>query len=447
MIPGAQGDHNNTRLEVYGLFTRIPSPLLCAPVEMTNLFDYRQVAWKLGCLVTGASHKGPAVCFESIPSNNQWVPHISRSLRDVGYANRDVSPVGVLTTCRRSKAGQLNQQARPGDASPEAQSGSLDSHSHASGGHPGAYALELAIPINAVAGAFDGLRQNLIVGLIASIILLISVAVIGLCAPRYVRGRYLESEMHLARRIQGDLQPKKDSISPFVEFAGSSVAADQVGGDFYDIFEAESGKIAIVLGDVSGKGVPAALLVSVLHRAIRSSTASQHEFTCERINRMLCEQTAGERFMFWGVFDPVTRILRYVNAGHAAPMLVRRGQLQSEPLDDGGPVLGVLPDMRYSAGTVVIEDDDTLILYSDGISEASNQNDKEFGDDCIKEIVSSRPDSCPGEVCERIMTQVNAFADARSPADDRTLLVVKFLQSQTALPQPVSNGQGIVAIA
>jgi sigma-B regulation protein RsbU (phosphoserine phosphatase) len=107
--------------------------------------------------------------------------------------------------------------------------------------------------------------------------LLLSLAVIGLRAPHYLRGKYLESELQLARRVQSDLQPKPDSASSHVEFAASAVAADHVGGDFYDIFKAESGKIAFVLGDVSGKGVPAALLVSVLHGAIRSATASQHE--------------------------------------------------------------------------------------------------------------------------------------------------------------------------
>ncbi len=120
-----------------------------------------------------------------------------------------------------------------------------------------------------------------------------------------------------ARRVQSDLQPKPHSISAHIEFAASANAADHVGGDFYDIFELDSGKIAIVVGDVSGKGVPAALLVSVLQGAIRSSTASQHEFACERINRMLCERTASELFatLFWAVFDPITRTLRYVNAG------------------------------------------------------------------------------------------------------------------------------------
>ena len=185
--------------------------------------------------------------------------------------------------------------------------------------------MELAIPLKAVAGTFDELRQNLIVGLIASIALFVSLAMIALRARQYLRGRYLESELLLASRVQSDLQPKPHSVSPLVEFAASAMAADHVGGDFYDIFEADGGKIAIVLGDVSGKGVSAALLVSVLQGAIRSSMTVEHESACERINRMLCERTAGGRFatLFWGVFDPATGILRYVNAGHAAPMLVR----------------------------------------------------------------------------------------------------------------------------
>jgi serine phosphatase RsbU (regulator of sigma subunit) len=188
--------------------------------------------------------------------------------------------------------------------------------------------VELAISLKGVAGAFDGLRQNLIVGLIASLILLVSLAIIFLHARSYLRGQYLESELQLARRVQSDLQPKPRSVSSHVDFAASAVAADHVGGDFYDIFELEAGKIGIVLGDVSGKGVPAALLVSVLHGAIRSAFATKHEYACEQINRMLCERTACERFatLFWGVFDPAARSLRYVNAGHAAPIIIRNGR-------------------------------------------------------------------------------------------------------------------------
>ncbi|HZS53077.1 MAG TPA: PP2C family protein-serine/threonine phosphatase [Bryobacteraceae bacterium] len=293
-----------------------------------------------------------------------------------------------------------------------------------------AYVLEVAISLKAVANAFEGLRQNLVIGLIASFALLASVAVIGLRAPHYFRGKYLESELQLARRVQSDLQPKPDSVSPHLDFAAFSLAADHVGGDFYDIFEVESGKIAIVLGDVSGKGVPAALLVSVLHGAIRSSTSSQHELACERINRMLCERTACERFatLFWGVFDPATRTLRYVNAGHAAPMLIRRDDNRVERLDEGGPVLGLLSDAQYIAGTVKIDDADTLLLYSDGISEAANQNEHEFGDARIEEILSDSSDENVELICHRIMNQVTAFSSTGVLPDDRTLLVVKFQQ-------------------
>jgi serine phosphatase RsbU (regulator of sigma subunit) len=311
-----------------------------------------------------------------------------------------------------------------------------------------AYAIELAISNKAVNGAFDGLRKNLIVGLTASIALLIAVVAIGLRTPQYLRGQYLESELLLARRVQRDLQPKPDSISADVAFAASAVAADHVGGDFYDIFEAAPGKTAIVLGDVSGKGVSAALLVSVLQGAIRSSTSSLHESACERINRMLCELTSGARFatLFWGIYDSASGTLRYVNAGHAAPM-VRHGQGRIERLDEGGPVLGLLPEARYSAGSVKIESHDTLILYSDGVNEAANANEEEFGEDRLREMIAHASEAAPAELCERIMSRVTAFASAGPPPDDRTLMVVKFQRFAGALSRRESAIEAVEAAA
>ena len=276
----------------------------------------------------------------------------------------------------------------------------------------------MAIPIKTVTGAFDGLRRNLIVGLIAAIALLISVAVIGLRTPQYLRGKYLESELLLAKRVQRDLQPKPHSISPDVLFAASAVAADHVGGDFYDIFEAGPGKTAIVLGDVSGKGVSAALLVSVLQGAIRSSTSSRHESACGRINRMLCELTARARFatLFWGLYDAETGTLRYVNAGHAAPILIRHNDKGIERLDQGGPVLGLLPSARYFAGSVKIDGPDTLVLYSDGVNEAANEKEEEFGEERVQETISHAEEATPGELCDQIMSQVAAFASGRPDA-------------------------------
>lgn len=298
-----------------------------------------------------------------------------------------------------------------------------------------AYVVELAIPIKAVVGEFDGLRKNLFVGLTASIALLIAVAVMGLRTRQYLRGKYLEGELLLAKRVQSDLQPQPHSISTDVAFAASAVAADHVGGDFYDIFEVTPGKTSIVLGDVSGKGVSAALLVSVLQGAIRSSTSSRHESACDRINRMLCELTARARFatLFWGLYDAGSGTLRYVNAGHAAPMLIRHGQNRIERLDQGGPVLGLLPSARYSAGSVKIEGPDTLVLYTDGVNEAANGNEEEFGEDRLREMISDTADATPEDLCERIMSRVAAFASAGPPPDDRTLMVVRFQRFAAAL--------------
>lgn len=337
---------------------------------------------------------------------------------------------------RPPEAGPPDDRSRPRGPNGDAPGGPQEVRGRPPfGRRGGAFVIELAIPLKAVTGAFDGLRQNLIVGLIASIALLVSVAVIGLSAPHYLRGKYLESELQLARRVQDDLQPKQHLTSPHVEFAAAAVAADHVGGDFHDIFETVSGKIAIVLGDVSGKGVPAALLVSVLQGAIRSSTATQHESACERINRMMCERTACERYatLFWGVFDPVSGTLRYVNAGHAAPMLVRHAAERIERLDEGGPVIGILPQARYSAGVTEIAPSDTLVLYSDGINEASNHDDEEFGEDRIQQVVLSAVAVDPSGLCDQIMTQVTRFSREGAPPDDRTLMVVRFPRTRAAL--------------
>ena len=297
------------------------------------------------------------------------------------------------------------------------------------------YGLQLTISLKAVANTFSGLRQNLIVGLIASFALLASLTVIGLRAPHYVRGKYLENELQLARRVQSDLQPRENSVAAHVDFAACAIAADHVGGDFYDIFEAEPGKIALVLGDISGKGVPAALLVSVLHGAIRSATTSAHELALERINRMLCERTAGERFatLFWGIFDPKSRTLHYVNAGHMPPMLVREGQRTVERLVEGGPVLGLLPQARYSAGSVHIDGPAILVLCSDGVTEAVSHTGEEFGDSRVEELILASPDGKPEGICRSILTGVTRFSDMAVPQDDRTLLVVHFRNPACAM--------------
>jgi serine phosphatase RsbU (regulator of sigma subunit) len=328
---------------------------------------------------------------------------------------------------------------RPFRGAPPEPPSALEPHNHEPHNHPprgrppGAYVLGIAVSLDSAAAAFDGLRRNVMFGLFAAAALLLSVAVIGMRTPNYLRGKYLERELQLARSVQKDLQPKARPVSPFIDFAASSLAADQVGGDFHDVFETSTGRIIIVLGDVSGKGVPAALLASVLHGAIRSSSGSQHDAACERINRMLCERTASERYvtLFWAVFDPHSSTLRYVNAGHPAPMFIRGDR--TERLQEGGPVLGILPSATYSAGVVQVEAGDTLIAYSDGISEATNLGGEEFGEKGIAEVASAAAAELPAEICRRMMSQVSAHARGGGAPDDRSLIVARFSRSAAAM--------------
>jgi sigma-B regulation protein RsbU (phosphoserine phosphatase) len=159
---------------------------------------------------------------------------------------------------------------------------------------------------------------------------------------------------------------------------------------------------------------------------------------------MLCELTAQARFatLFWGIFDAENRVLHYVNAGHAPPMLVRRDRNFIERLDQGGPVLGLLPSAHYSAGSVRIERDDTLILYSDGVNEAANEYEEEFGEDRLGEMVSNAVERSPAELCDRIMGEVDSFASNGASPDDRTLMVIRFPAFRRALSRHGTESTG-----
>ena len=161
-----------------------------------------------------------------------------------------------------------------------------------------------------------------------------------------------------------------------------------MGGDLYDVFDTDDGEVAMVLGDVSGKGLPAALLMGVVQGAVRASVgtgaASNHEDAAERLNHLLCMKTARERFvsLFWCYFDRENGSLRYINAGHLPPLLVRRDAEGSRVirLDEGGPVLGLLPGVRYQQAVVAVKQGDLLVVFSDGILEAANAADEDFGE-------------------------------------------------------------------
>ena len=246
--------------------------------------------------------------------------------------------------------------------------------------------IEVAMYANAISVNFGPLRQNLIVGVSAAFALLAAVAAIGLRFGDYVRAKQIEKEVELAREVQLSLFPVEHSLTTQIQFAGRCVPAWQVGGDLYDVFDSGDGETALVLGDVSGKGLSAALLMGLVQGVVRASrtTASSldHEEAAQRLNRFLCVKTANERFvtLFWSYFNASAGILRYINAGHWPPLLMRGNAHLEEVLrlDTGGPVLGVLPGAVYQQAEVPVQAGDLLIVCSDGILEASDSQKQEI---------------------------------------------------------------------
>lgn len=307
------------------------------------------------------------------------------------------------------------------------------------GGRPPMDFVEIAVYLNGISANFGPLREYLAVGCLASFALMGAVIVIALRFPSYLRGKRVDEELALARRVQLDLFPEADTLAGGLPFAAKCVPAWQVGGDLYDVFETDDGEVALILGDVSGKGLPAALLMGVVQGAVRASTgfgaAGNHEHAAERLNQLLCMKTARERFvsLFWCYFDPQRSVLRYINAGHLPPLLIRpksSGAPEVIRLDEGGPVLGLLPGARYTEASADVQAGDLLVVYSDGILEAENAAGAEFGESGVIATVGRYANKTPGEICSAVLDDVKVFLGTTPPQDDQTLLVARLSQAR-----------------
>jgi len=299
---------------------------------------------------------------------------------------------------------------------------------------PGGPFVETAIYLDGVSVSFSPLLMPLGVGSTAAIALLAAVIIIGLRFPHYISGKQYEEELVLARRVQNDLFPTEGVPTGNVEFAARFIPSRQVGGDLYDVFESDDGGVAMVLGDVSGKGLSAALLMGVVQGAVRTSSdtglAERHEYAAGRLNHLMCMKTARERFviLFWCYLNPEGTRLSYINAGHLPALLVRErfGRPDVWRLEQGGgPVLGVLPGARYKQAELEIEPGDLLVVFSDGVSEAANAEGAEFGEEGIIESVKREWRKPAGEICDGILADVRAFLGKELPHDDQTLMVVR----------------------
>jgi hypothetical protein len=286
-------------------------------------------------------------------------------------------------------------------------------------------------------------RRNLILNCSAALTLLLALSLMGYRLRSYIRGKQLEQQVDLARHVQRDLLATSMHLPPQFECAAESLAAAHVSGDFYDAFATHDSGAAFVLGDVSGKGIPAALLMGVMQGAIHSNpwtdSAAAHEESTRRINRLLYERASIERYstLFWGYADPTSGTIHYINAGHCSPILVKANG-SSVRLDGGGPVLGLLPDVKFRQHTVGIDPGDTLVLYSDGIVEATNALDEEFGEDRLRRLVADSLDLPTREIRQRILDAVSRFTSNPELSDDRTIMVVRYESARRMEPVETS---------
>jgi sigma-B regulation protein RsbU (phosphoserine phosphatase) len=242
--------------------------------------------------------------------------------------------------------------------------------------------------------------------------------------------RRRKSELEIAANVQQKLFPHEVHRLATIDYAGICVAAREVGGDYYDFLHADDRTVAFILGDVSGKGVPAALLMANLQACFRSQEPHvllQPAHLLEAVNRHFFDSTPAERFatLFYGLYDDRTRVLRYVNCGHLSPLLLRASDAL-EALEPTATMIGAFRRWNCTENQVVLHSGDTLLIFSDGVTEAEASSGEEFGDArllrCLRESRGLPAES----LVHCIVESVNQFSHG-SRYDDVTVVAIRAL--------------------
>jgi sigma-B regulation protein RsbU (phosphoserine phosphatase) len=238
----------------------------------------------------------------------------------------------------------------------------------------------------------------------------------------------MERELELATEIQQRFQPSAPPKLDGYEFQGISFSCYEIGGDYYDFIERDSGKMIVALGDVSGKGTAAALLMSSLHAAIHAQVSANRSLAemITSVNRYLADNTPANRFvtLFIAELDPATGIFQYINAGHNPPLIGRVGG-GIEQLSSGGFPLGILPSAEFEVGQTQLQCGEAVIVYSDGVSEANNILEEEFGVDRLTDVVRRNLASSAAGIRDKVESALSAFTQTAPANDDITLVIVK----------------------
>jgi sigma-B regulation protein RsbU (phosphoserine phosphatase) len=237
----------------------------------------------------------------------------------------------------------------------------------------------------------------------------------------------MREQMRLAAKIQLDLLPKAAPQIAGYDIAGKSLPAQTVGGDYFDFIAVDQNRLAVCLGDVSGKGLPASLLMANLQATVRAQAlveATAH-VCVERSNRLICQNTDRCNFItfFYALLNHRDHRFSYANAGHNPPLLFA-GKTKRE-LSRRGLVLGIRDNLEYEEETVDLQAGDLLLIYSDGVIEAMNARQEEFGEDGLIATTRQNCEDTAGVLIEKIMQALRKHVGQAVQSDDITLVVVK----------------------
>ena len=252
----------------------------------------------------------------------------------------------------------------------------------------------------------------------------------------------LEQELSIAREIQQALVPQGLQDYPHLAVTGIHRPCYEVGGDYFDVFQCPDGRIAVLIADVAGKGLGAALLTTMLQGALSGMTLGVEPVKVfHHLNRFLCEHSVVGRYatMFFGLLDSGGS-LEYVRASHPSPLLLRGGQV-SELYTGGSFPVGLLEDATYQADCVQLEPGDTLLLYTDGVTEAESKDRIFFGEERLVEVLAQHPDSSLGTLQSAILGTLEKFAEGTGQSDDITLLMLRYRRPSNAV-RPIAQDAG-----
>ena len=246
-------------------------------------------------------------------------------------------------------------------------------------------------------------------------------------AAEIAQRELMHREIEIAREVQQRLFPQRLPEVPSLEYAGHCRPARGVGGDYYDFLALASGRLGLAIADVSGKGIPAALLMASLQASVRGQSQAGGNVAelMAQVNRLVYDASPDNRYatFFYAQFDSSTRRLVYANGGHNAPIVLRGDAVLR--LETGGPVVGLFRPSCYEQEEIQLFPGDMLVLYTDGISEAENPGEEEWGEQALIETATRYRGLPPSEIITRILEAADAFAAGAPQHDDMTLVVAK----------------------